>query len=241
MKSKQIGYMMMVAIIIVTAVAVWYNISPTNAIPPPPPPELIDTDGDGVDDTMISLSIIQPLRVVYTDGTDSWKYPSSRTSLTPLTITDTNPTKKVSSIQSYIYVNVVSSKAVTTLTLNCDTKIDILNENGGLYKNIADMPISKAISNPQNGTESYVTSATMSASDFQALIVPVGVEFNYRMIYRTILRDISAVIQFSDGTAVTMGLTGAQTDQYQLRWTFRLTQSGTVMSVTGSIVEWDWI
>ena len=208
--------------------------------PPTPPPIDVDTDNDGVTDTRISFSMFQALRIIYTDGSDTWKYPQSRTTLVPFTIIDSGISKVVGSIQAYIFFNLASSKQVNQVIFACSAKYDIYDEQNQLYKSLGAMPVAETVANPQNATDVYVGSATLSASDFQALIIPGSLQFDYTMYYVITCSGINADVQFSGGTSKTFGLTGVQTAENQLHWKFRLIQSGNIMQITSIETEWMW-
>lgn len=224
--------------------------SPTPAATPTPPPtpptEEVDTDNDTQPDTSVSFSVFQALRILHTDGTDSWKYPTSRTSLTPLTMYDMGTGdpgtygKPVSASQAYVFFNVQASKTIAQVIFSSSATVEIRNwgESKTLVKELGSQSITKTIYNPSPNTDISITSSTLTIQQMMDLFNPI-ISSPYYWVIK--LSDITATVTFSDGTSVTLGLTGMQAEENQLWWAFRQVYSGTTASIMSYSTEWRWI
>jgi hypothetical protein len=235
LKSKQIGFVLIIALIGASAFVLWYNFGGAGGQLPPPftPPTTDPTTGE-----KYSFSMFQALRVVYSDGTDSWKYPSSRTALNDMVIiSDKN--KLISTMQAYIFFNFMSSKQVSSIAFTANAKLSLYSGSTLWVKDLGDMPVSQTITSPVNNTDNYVISATQTAAQFQALYnYPIGPATSWT--YVITCSNIRAVVTYADGTSRTVGLTGVQATQNQLRWGYAVFVTGTEFQITGTGVEWKW-
>lgn len=241
MNKSQKKTVSILLVLAVAATAGYMYFGAVQASNPPvtPPPTNTDTDGDGTPDTAISFSMFQALKLTYLDSSTAWKFPSSRTTLNPLTIFSDG--KSVSTMQANVYFTLASSKPVSQVTFTCEMSLAIYN-GAILFKDLTNgyQGISKVVSNPENATDVLVTYSSMTNSEFQALLIPPNVQYDLPLTYNVKVRDITANVVFSDGTAKTFGLTGVQATANQLWWDFRLLQSGTVMQVVDLNTRWSW-
>lgn len=234
-RSKNLSMGLIVVLVVGTLLFAYWSIA--SGVPVTPNPEPVDTDGDGVADANIAFSMFQALHVTYQDGADAWYYPQSRTSLSALLIADSrNGMKTVSSIQTSIYFNLVSSKQVSSVEFSCDGETAVYTSSGALLKKLGSMPISKIVSSPSSGVDVLVVSASMSASDFQDLFYNTPLIVNCYFLVSC--SDIEASVVFADGSSRVFALTGVQAETNQLRWNFVKFPSSFDASMVS--VEWDW-
>lgn len=210
------------ALLAVTAIAVLIFVLPANSVKPPAPkPNYIDTNRDGIPDTYFSFSTFQALRIVYPDGSDSWKYPHSRTTLTPYSIIDNDNSKVVSTIQASVFFTLYSSKSVASVTYSCSMSVEIFTAAKQLFKSVGSIPISQVVTNPQNDTDVEVVSSTITASYLQALTEPT-LNFNVNYYYVFSGSTFVAQVTWADGTSGSFVAQGTQNMEQQLWWNFKL-------------------
>jgi len=220
--EKQFKFAVMGVIIValVALVAVNYDYIFAQGKPPAPNPIDVDTDGDGVPDAKISFSFYQALRIIHTDGTDSWKYPQARTTLLPATIIDLSDQKAVSASQAYMYFNIDSTKQVSSVAFSAFMQIKIYANDKTVFRDLGEQVLSQTIDNPQNAVDIYITSATITANDIGDLLDSYDLAQPKDYYWVISASDISATVTFTDGNIKAFGFTGVQTTENQLWWNF---------------------
>lgn len=200
-----------------------------------------DTDGDGTADLRLGFSFFQALRIVFNDGTDHWNYPATRTQLLPLLISEPWANHKpITSSQAYVFFKVTSSKQITQVAFTAQMKVAIHNNDKSLLKDLGEQPLNQVISNPQNNTDVYITSATISATDIETLLNQQDPLF--KLYYWVIsCRDISAAITFTDGKQLTVVASGVQQETNQLWWQFEHQGLGSQLSIIDHGVATGWV
>lgn len=207
--------------------------------PSAPDPEPVDTDGDGVIDAEVGFSLYQALHLRFTDGSDVWKYPKSRTSLSPLYVKDYDSGKTVQSLQSYVFFTLTTSKQASYVTFKASASVDICYvANKDVYRHIATMQIDEPVTNIQSKADTQVISSTMTASDFEALLSDINLVLGpVPFYYRVSLRNISANVVFADGSTTTFAASGVQAEENQLWWEFQRVAG---LEIVGMSTEWSW-
>ena len=232
MKQKQIGFLLIAMILTIAVIGLYYNNIVVSKPPPPIPPPPGET---------ASFSVYQALRVIHTDGKDSWKYPQTRTAVPKMTITDLDDGKAVFAMQSYVFFSIISTKSVSVVAFNAEAQLSVYDSSKSLIAPLSGgwIPISESVPNPTNATDTYVGSVTITADTFEQLVLPYlaygfqGIMDGY---YVMTLQNINAVVSYSDGTSQTFGLTGIQETTNQLWWKFQY--SNTQLSIVQ--VQWLW-
>jgi hypothetical protein len=237
-KQKRKNTLTAIALLAVIGIAAAFLISPllTEA---PQNMVWVDTDGDGVADTHIGFSMFQALRVIYPTG-DSWKYPPARTSLSPMSIVDTDTNKAVSSLQAYIFFNFVSSKTVSKVVYSANLVLRAYNTSKIGYLELGNNQISQPVLNPANNTDVIVTSSTVDATDFQRMAFPwvSPISVHVESYYVISVSNVLATVSFTDGTSCVFGLTGVQATENQLWWKFAVDKAPYKISSVST--EWFW-
>ena len=212
----------------------------SGGVPPAPPPVTNPLTGE-----TYSFSMFQAVRVVYTDGSDSWKYPQSRTSLSSLSIKDND--KFVSSLQAYIFFNFQTNKQASSVVFTADAKLSLYSSSKTLLTDFGDwMPISQTIANPQNATDTYVISSTITATDFQNLYTNWAYSYPYGTTYYYVItcKNITAIVTYTDGTSNIFTASGVQATENQLWWQFTYYTSshtpGFPFQIVNTGIEWVW-
>jgi len=186
------------------------------------------------------FSMYQAVRVIYTDGSDSWKYPQSRTYLTQsLAITEVEG-KVVNGLQAFIFFNYVanSTENIDYVNYTCYAKLSLYDASANLIKDFCDWRlVSYSVANPKNNTDSYVISATISATDFQKLYNNWvdGAVYNYVIT----CKDIKATLKYKNGLVDTCTASGIQATKNQLWWQFKYATTPEA-SIVNTGIEWVW-
>jgi len=241
-QSKNKKILLVIPLLLAVVVAYCYISYAQSQPPPVTPPQDTDTDGDGKPEVKFSFSVFQGEHLFLMGGGDTWKYPQAVTSLSPLGIIDLDNGRAVSQIQTCIFFAIVSNKTISKVDFVCAAKLQLYDGNKNYLMTIGtEQLISKTVQNPAiDGSAVSALSASVTASDFQKILVPAGQTIDADRYFVVVLREIGAGVTFSDGTSKSFAATGVQAAENQLWWKFHVSQNGSVMEVVNLETSWRW-
>ena len=209
------------------------------------PPGDVPSTTDPVTNETYSFSMYQSLHLTYSDGSDTWYYPKTRTLLShSAEIIDNG--KQVNTMQANIIFDYKTTKTVDQIQLSFKTQLSLFSFNKTWIKDFAKWTtITKTLNSPLKDQAIYVTSATMDANSFQELWVqgtvpPFVPKTTAKYYYVVQIKDITAIISYTDGIDRIVKLTGTQPLENQLWWNFgRTVEYSSLLEIVSLGVEWE--